>query len=97
MFQLKHLMLPHQGVMPGARGHKKVVVPAGTKVYCIVHGTLMYWAVYLDEAQARHALEGLEATASGRARRNIQLDTLLQWNFTSQFPKRVVRPLGGRT
>lgn len=88
-FQLKHLLLPHQGVMPGAAGHKRVLVPPGTKVWCITHGTLIYWASYLDEAQARCALENLTASA---ARRNHPLQTLLEWNFSGRFPKRVVRP-----
>jgi hypothetical protein len=86
LFQLKHYALPHDGIIPGARGHKKQIIPAGTKVWCIVYGTLMYRAVYQDEQHALKVMQELQNTAEGKARR-----TMLEWNFSSRFPKRVVR------
>jgi hypothetical protein len=91
MFQLKHYMLPHNGVMPGARGLKKVVIPAGTKVWCIVYGTKIYWCAYLHLADASRALQGLKDTASGEARHTIALDALIAWNFKDAIPKRIYR------
>lgn len=92
MFQIKRYTLPHDGIIPGARGHKKVIVPAGTKVHCIVYGTMIYWAAYLNEEQALTCLRGLEETISGKARRTIKLDTLVAWNFKDRVPTRIVRP-----
>ncbi len=91
IFQLKHYVLPHDGVMPGARGYKKVIVPRGTKVYCIVYGTVMYSCVYLHEADAMKCMQGLQDTVSGRARKTIPLDVLVDWNFQYAIPKRVFR------
>lgn len=91
MFQIKHYRLPHEGIIPGARGHKKQVVPAGTTVYCIVYGTKMYWASHLTEAQAQKCLSGLIKSLDPNYYRHIPLDTLLAWNFQFQFPRRVVR------
>ena len=93
MFQLKHYALPHDGIIPGARHHKKQVIPAGTKVWCIAYGTLMYWAVYQDEAHALKVMKVLQATVDGNARRTMPMKTMLEWNFSSKFPRRVVRRL----
>lgn len=60
-FQLKNYVLPHDGQMPGAGPYKKVVVPKGTKVYCIVYGTKIYWCAFLHEADALRCLNGLES------------------------------------
>jgi hypothetical protein len=90
-FQIKQYMLPHDGSMPGARGHKKVVVPRGTKVYCIVYGTLIYWCTYLHMQDAIVAMHGLEGTVNGKYKRTIDLQSLLAWNFKSSIPKRVFR------
>jgi len=91
MFQVEHKPLPHQGVIPGARGHKKVLVPQGTKVWVITYGRLMFWAAYQTEAQAKTCRDNLQASVDGKARRNIPLQTMLAWNFKGQFPTRVVR------
>lgn len=88
MFQIKHYMLPHDGVMPGARGLKKIVVPKGTKVYCIVYGTLIYWCTYLHMQDAMVCLHGLEKTL-----KTMPLDTLVAWNFKHAIPKRVFRSM----
>jgi hypothetical protein len=90
-FHLKPYALPHDGVIPGARGHKKQVIPAGTKVYCIVYGTKIYWAAYLDEQQALRCMNNLQASVNGQARRNIELNTMVAWNFKDAIPRRVVR------
>jgi hypothetical protein len=90
--QVKHVVLPHDGIIPGARGHKKITIPRGTKVYCIVYGTLIFWAAYLDEPSALKVAENLEATIRPEARRHIPLQTLLAWNFKSTIPKRISRP-----
>jgi hypothetical protein len=97
MFQIKHYLLPHDGVMPGARGLKKVVVPKGTRVYCIVYGTLVYWCTFLHEAEAIRAKQGLEDTVNGLNKRTIDLNSLLAWNFKSSIPKRVFRSAEYRT
>jgi len=94
-FQLKHYLLPHDGLIPGARGHKKRVIPAGTKVYCIVYGTQIFWAAYLDESQALATMAGLQASVNGTARRNIDLNTMLAWNFKHSIPRRIARPKEG--
>lgn len=94
MFQVKHYMLPHEGVIPGARGHRKVTIPIGTKVYCIVHGTLIYWCAYLSEADAMQCKVGLEACVLGKAKQTIPLATLVAWNFKDAIPRRVCRPKG---
>ena len=91
-FVIKECCLPHPGVIPGARWHKKIVIPEGETVYCIVYGMRFFWAVYLDKEQAEKAMQGLEDTVSGKARRKIDLPNLVAWNFKSEFPKRVVRP-----
>ena len=90
-FQLKHYMLPHDGVIPGARGHKKQIIPRGTKVYCIVYGTKIYWCAYTDERHAMQVLDNLQASVDGKARRNIELQTMVEWNFSTKIPKRIAR------
>lgn len=91
MFQIKRYTLPHDGVIPGARGHKKIIVLAGTKVYCIVYGTLIFWCAYLNEQSAIDVMKGLTDTVQGRARRTIALPVLLAWNFKDRIPKRIHR------
>jgi hypothetical protein len=91
MFQIKHYNLPHEGIIPGARGHKKQVISAGTKVYCIVHGTLIFWCAYLKEDSALKVMKGLTDTVEGRNRRTIKLDVLLAWNFKDAIPRRIHR------
>jgi len=91
MFQIKEYRLPHEGTTPGAPGHKKQVFPAGTKVWCIVYGTLMFHSVYLNEETAAKVAKALQATAEGTARRSIPLKTLVEWNFSSRFPRKVAR------
>lgn len=89
--QLKHFMLPHDGVIPGARGYKKQIIPKGTKVYCIVYGTKIYWCAYTNEVHAMTVMGNLQASVNGNARRNIDLQTLIAWNFQSAIPKRIAR------
>lgn len=92
-FVIKKLPLPDWGEIPGARGYKKVVIPKGTEVYCIMHGFSKYfWACYLHEEEAVKAAQGLEDCISGRSKRKIDLQTLLAWNFKTVFPTRVHRP-----
>ena len=91
-FQIKHYMLPKDGNIPGARGHKKQVIPRGTKIYCIVYGTKIYWAAYLNEAQAIECVKGLTKTVDGEYKRSIDLKTLVEWNFKDTIPTRIVRP-----
>lgn len=91
-FQLKHYILPHDGIIPGARGHKKIVVPQGYKVYCIVHGTKIFHAAYLNEGQALEVMKNLQLSVDGKARRNIDLRTMVAWNFKSSIPIKIVRP-----
>ena len=94
IFQIKQYLLPHDGVIPGAAGHKKIVVPRGTKVYCIVYGTKVFWCAFLKETSALHVAKGLEDCVEGRAKRTIELNTLLAWNFKDAIPKRVHREKG---
>lgn len=91
-FTVKALTLPHNGIIPGARGHKKIVVPEGTRVYCIVHDHRFFWAAYLDEPTALQVAASLDDTADGRSKRPISLATLLDWNFRYSFPTRICRP-----
>lgn len=93
IFRVKPITLPHDGIIPGARGHKKITIPAGTKVFCIVyHNTQVYWAAYLEEAAALQVAKNLEACTKPEARRTIDLPALLAWNFKSTIPTRIVRP-----
>lgn len=92
MFTIKHISLPHDGIIPGARGHKKITILKGTKVYCICYGYRYFWAVYLDEQTAKEVATSLEATTKPEARRHIALDTMVAWNFKTEIPKRVSRP-----
>lgn len=91
-FQVKRYTLPHDGIIPGARGHKKIVIPRGTKVHCIAYGTKLFWAAYLDEPTALRVAASLDDTASGRSKRSIALDTLVAWNFKDAIPTRISRP-----
>lgn len=88
MLQLKHYLLPHDGVIPGARGWKKQVIPAGTKVWCIVYGTRIYHYCYLNETQAETVRGNLEGWM---AKTNISRETVLAFNFSPSIPRRVVR------
>ncbi len=92
-FRIRTFLLPHEGIIPGAAGHKKIVVPKGTRVYCIVYGTLIYWCAYLNEEQASKCMRGLEASTDVHARRYIPLETLLTWNFGRGIPRRICREL----
>ena len=83
-FQIRPHTLPYDGAIPGAPGHKKIVVPSGTTIYCIKYHTKFYWCGYLDEEQAAKALIGLESN-------NIPLDVLVAWNFKAAIPKRIAR------
>ncbi len=91
MLQIKHYRLPHTGIIPGARGHKKIEVAAGTKVYCIVYGTKIFWCAYLTEKSAVKCMSGLIETTNPTARRHIDLETLIAWNFKDAIPKRIHR------
>ena len=95
MFQIKHYLLPHDGLMPGARGYKKVTIPKGTRVYCIVYGTLVYWCTFLHMQDAMVCLKGLEHTVY--TRKTIDINSLLSWNFRHSIPKRVFRSAEYRT
>lgn len=92
MFQILQRKLPYEGNIPGARGHKKIVIPKGTTVYVITYGHKVYWCAYLDEADARKTMAGLEATVRGECKRTIDLDNLVAWNFKYDMPKRIHRP-----
>lgn len=94
MFQVKAQILPHPGIIPGARGHKKITIPAGTKVYCIMHGARIFWAAYMSEAEAQEVANSLQATVTpGATKRYIELYTLLAWNFKIEvIPTRISRP-----
>lgn len=91
MFTLIRKSLPHDGIMPGARGLKKVVVPKGTSVFCIMYKDKNYWCAYLKSESAIKCMEGLLATTEGTARRQIDIDTLVAWNFKYEVPKRIFR------
>jgi hypothetical protein len=94
LFMLRHVPLPHDGVIPGARGHKKIVVPKGTEVFCItpcVDRVRMFWCAYLKEDSAQKTLEGLTKTVVGPARRQISYENLVAWNFKYEIPKRIHR------
>jgi hypothetical protein len=91
MFKIEKRRLPHEGIIPGARGHKKIVIPEGTEVYCIVHGSLFFWAAYLNEDTARTVARNLEETTKSAGRRYIPFKSLLAWNFKSSIPVRIHR------
>lgn len=91
MFQIKHYRLPHEGIIPGARGHKKIVIPRGEKVWCIVYGTKIFWCAYLNDGTAKGVAESLRKTVTGEAKRQIPLPTLLAWNFRDAIPTRIHR------
>lgn len=98
LFQLRRVKLPHDGVIPGAAGHKKIVVPKGTEVFCItpcVDHVRMFWCAYLKEESAQTVLEGLTKTVNGPSRRRIDYPTLLAWNFKYQIPVRIHRERAG--
>lgn len=79
--------LPHPGIIPGARGHKKITIPAGEQVWCIQHLATrkLYWACYLNEQDAHRCADGL-------VKNDIPMESLIAWNFKFEFPKRVSRP-----
>lgn len=93
-FLVEARLLPHEGVMPGAAGHKKRTVPVGTEVFVILarSSRKLYWACYLDRDSAERAAKGLAANLEPGARHRMSLETLIAWNFKHEFPKRVVRP-----
>lgn len=90
--EVRQRPLPRDGVIPGARGHKKIIVPKGTAVWVIEHRFLLFRCVYLNKEQADTCLKGLQDTVEGRTRRPMTLQTLLDWNFKQEFPTRVARP-----
>lgn len=85
----QHLREP--GIIPGARGHKKEVIPVGTKVYCIMYGRKYFWCCYLNERQAIQCRNGLESNLLPSARRRLTLEQILDWNFRYSIPTRVAR------
>lgn len=93
-FQIKQYRLPHEGVIPGAAGHKKIVIPRGTIVFCIMYERKFYDYAYLDEHVAEECRKRLEATVDGTARRHFDLETMVAWNFKTRFPMRVARQQG---
>jgi hypothetical protein len=88
IFDIKPFVLPHNGIIPGARGHKKQVIPAGTPVWCITYDEYMYWACYLNEEQALTVRSNLEDWIE---REDKSVSTVLVWNFKKSFPTRVAR------
>lgn len=96
MFEIQIRRLPHEGFIPGGGHLKKQTVPEGTEVWCIMYGREFYWAAYLTHKQAQKCMKNLQDTVDGRAKRSIDLCTLLSFNFSSSFPKRVVRQLSTR-
>lgn len=91
-FEVKEYRLPHEGVIPGARGHKKITIPRGTKVYCIVYENTFFWAAYLSDEEAQKVCASLEETIKLGSKRHIELKTLLAWNFKRGIPVRISRP-----
>jgi len=90
-FTIKRYTLSHHGVIPGARGHKKEIVPVGTEVFCITYGRQVFWCAYQNLEMAEACMDGLEASLDGRAKRQIPLDTMIAWNFKPTIPSRVAR------
>lgn len=91
-FKVVPVLLPHQGIIPGARGHKKITIPRGTKVFAIQHIVRYFHTVYLSETEANTVRESLEDTVEGRTKRQIPLRTMLEWNFKLAIPTHVCRP-----
>lgn len=91
MMEIRLKRLPHDGIIPGARGHKKIVIPKGTAVYVIMCGSVMFWCAYLNEASAQKCLDGLRKSLDSSYRRHIPLSTMLAFNFQHGVPARVHR------
>jgi hypothetical protein len=83
MLRVVEERLPHVGIIPGARGHKKVVIPKGTSVFCVRYYTKYFWAAYLDRKSAQHTCETFKKCKS--------MEVLLEWNFMQEFPTRIIR------
>jgi hypothetical protein len=90
-FEVKAYPLPHDGIIPGARGHKKIVIPRGTQIYCITYQDRKFWCGYLKEDSAKEVANNLENSLNPDARRHIPLETLVAWNFKSKIPLRIHR------
>lgn len=90
-FTVRERPLPHDGIIPGARGHKKEIVPKGTSVWVIMYERVYFWACYQTEASAQRCAKALDESVTGKAHRTIDLSSMLAWNFKREFPTRVHR------
>lgn len=91
-FTLEELKLPHNGIIPGAAGHKKVIVSKGTKVYAVKYERRYFTCVYLYKSEAEGVIRSFEETIKPDTRRHIPLTRLIEWNFRYSIPTRVNRP-----
>lgn len=94
IFQVEEIKLPHDGVIPGAAGHKKITVPKGTRVYLIrePRSGKYFWCGYLYIKEALETAKSFVETIKPEHKRHIPLNTLIEWNFKGMIPKRIHRP-----
>lgn len=94
IFQIEEIKLPHDGVIPGAAGHKKVIVPKGTRVYVIREpkSGKYFWCGYLYQHEALKCAQGFVETLDPNHKRHLTLDQIVIWNFKYVLPKRIHRP-----
>ena len=92
-FECKRVTLPHEGFIPGTRGRKRQVVPAGTTVYVLSQQyRRLYRQVFLDKKQAITHMKDLWDAIDKIAGPNIEHDDLMHANFGDRFPTRVAKP-----
>lgn len=85
ILQLKSYFLPHDGKIWGSKAGKQQIIPAGTRIYCICYGTLLFCYGYLNEAQAMTVMEGLQGTVD-------QNKNTVAFNFFDKIPTSIARP-----
>lgn len=90
-FTIRELKIPHDGIIPGAAGHKKVIVSRGTRIYVVCHGQKYFGCGYLYFAEALEVTKNFVATLDPSHKRHMPLETLIQWNFKCVIPTRIHR------
>lgn len=91
--QVKIVKLPHPGIIPGARGHKRITISKGTTIYCIRDRDTghWFWCGYLSMASAIQSARNFVSATRPQARHQIPWDTLVAFNFKPFIPYRVAR------
>lgn len=90
-FVIQEVKLPHEGIVPGARGHKKIVYPKGTTIYVLKYQDKYFYCGYIYFKEILLVAKAFVQQIDPAYKRHIPLKTLIEWNFRRAIPSRIHR------